>query len=42
MKKILLSSTVIIALNATDISDFINLNTCGQKTDEFKNHQITC
>lgn len=34
MKKILLSSTVIIALNATDISDFINLNTCDQIIDK--------
>lgn len=34
MKKILLSSTVIIGLNATDISDFINLNTCDQIIDK--------
>ncbi|MCG3705802.1 DNA/RNA non-specific endonuclease [Aliarcobacter butzleri] len=34
MKKILLSSTVIIGLNATDISNFINLNTCDQIIDK--------
>ena len=34
IKKILLSSSVIIALNATDISDFINLNTCDQIIDK--------
>jgi endonuclease G, mitochondrial len=34
LKKILLSSTVIAALNATDISDFINLKNCDQVIDK--------
>ncbi|MFW3399632.1 DNA/RNA non-specific endonuclease [Aliarcobacter butzleri] len=34
IKKILLSSSVIVALNATDISDFIDLNNCDQIIDK--------
>lgn len=34
LKKILLSSTVIAVLNATDISDFINLKNCDQIIDK--------
>lgn len=34
LKKILLSSTVISLLNATDISDFINLKNCDQIIDK--------
>ncbi len=34
IKKILLSSSVIVALNATDISDFIDLKTCDQIIDK--------
>lgn len=34
IKKILLSSSVIVVLNATDISDFIDLNNCDQIIDK--------
>lgn len=34
LRKILLSSTVIAVLNATDISDFIDLKTCDQIIDK--------
>lgn len=34
LKKILLSSTIIAVLNATDISDFINLKNCDQIIDK--------